>query len=332
MEVSAGAHPPPGVAMSESTIAICTRERPEHLRRCLERLAAGVAPDEEVLIIDNAPATDRTERLVAEFRSLLPNIRHVVETRPGLSRARNTALDEACGEIVIFIDDDTIPEPGWTLPLRIAMSLDPKIAIATGLVPPAELETAGQQLFESRLHWSEDLSPQVYNYVQRGSLGPLFPFAAGRLGTGANMAVRKKTILEMGGFDENLGAGTWSRGGEDLEMFVRALRRGWSLAYIPESVVWHVHPRRFEDVRKHIFGYGSGVTAYLTAVLAQPRRRELAASVGHGVRYAISQRRSSASVHSAEKAFLAPEVLGFAWGPIAYLTSRWRTSSVAPER
>ena len=223
---------------------------------------------------------------------------------------------------MIFLDDDTMPEAGWTTPLREAFGCDPAVAIATGLVPPAQLDTPGQQLFEDRLHWSDELSPEVYSYAQRGRLGPLFPFAAGRLGTGANMAVRRSALEQIGGFDEHLGAGTASRGGEDLEMFVRALRHGLSLAYVPASVVWHVHPKDLEQVRRQVFGYGAGLTAYLTAVMAQPRRWELVRSVSRGVRYAVADRRPALDSPPPVGGLLGQELLGFAWGPLAYVFSR----------
>lgn len=308
------------------TVVVCTRERPEQLRRCLQGLLTAVRSDEEILVVDNAPTTDRTATIVAEFDGTTIPVRLVHEPAPGLSRARNAALRAATGDVVVFLDDDTVPEIGWTVPLREAFAGNPSVAIATGMVPPAQLDTAGQQLFQDRLHWCEEFSPEVYSYANRGRLGPLFPFAAGRLGTGANMAVRRSALRKVGGFDQHLGAGTASRGGEDLEMFVRCLRQGWSLAYVPESVVWHVHASDLEEVRRHVFGYGSGVTAYLTAVLTQPRRRDLLRSVGRGLRYAVAERRRSPRSAAAEEGLLTREILGFLWGPPAYLYSRMRTS------
>lgn len=310
------------------TVVVCTRERPEQLRRCLQGLLTAVSSDEEILVVDNAPTTDRTANVVAEFDGSTIPVRRVHEPAPGLSRARNAALRAATGDVVVYLDDDTVPEVGWTVPLREAFAGNPSVAIATGLVPPAQLDTAGQQLFQDRLHWSDEFSPEVYSYANRGRLGPLFPFAAGRFGTGANMAVRRRALSEVGGFDEHLGAGTASRGGEDLEMFVRCLRHNWSLAYVPESVVWHVHASDLGQVRRNVFGYGSGVTAYLTAVLTQPRRRELLWSVGWGLRYAIAERRRSSKSDTPANDLPTQEILGFLWGPPAYLLSRLHRSLV----
>jgi len=306
------------------TVAICTRERPHELQRCLTRLVESVQPDEEILVIDNAPRTSATSEVVAEFQSSRVSLRRVVEPIAGLSRARNRALGSASGEIVVFLDDDTLPEPGWTVPLRAAFRSDPAVIVATGLVPPATLETEGQKAFQSRLHWSDDLIPKLYSLESRRDWGPLFPFAAGRLGTGANMAVRRRALSEAGGFDRYLGAGTPSRGGEDLEIFVRILRQGWSLAYVPSSVVWHVHSEKLETTRQHMFGYGSGVTAYLAALLRQPGKAELLRRIPAGIRYVVEERRGSESSEEMEFGMLLQEVLGFVWGPFAYARSAVR--------
>lgn len=308
------------------TVVVCTRERPEQLRRCLRALVEAVAPDETILVVDNAPRTELTRKVIAEFSEAPIPVQRLHAPLPGLSRARNAGLSAATGDIVVFLDDDTMPEPGWTIPLREAFARDATVAVATGLVPPAELNTVGQQLFQARLHWSEQLEPRLYSYATREGVGPLFPFAAGLFGTGANMAVRRSALDHVGGFDEHLGAGTTSRGGEDLEMFVRTLRKGWSLAYVPDSVVWHVHARELDQIRRNVFGYGSGLTAYLTAVLAQPRRREMVARVAPGLRYAVAERRRLHAPSRASTDLLRQEILGFAWGPFAYAGSRMRAS------
>lgn len=307
------------------SIIVCSRERPDLLRRCLGRLLPAVDNNLEVVVVDNAPTTNQTAAVVAEFAGGVPSVRRVVAPRPGLSRARNVGLASVEAEVVIFIDDDTMPAPGWTRPLLRAFAQNPEVAVATGLVPPAQLDTVAQQLFEERLNWSVELTSHVYSYTRQGTLAPLFPFAAGRFGTGANMAVRKEALHQLGGFDEHLGAGTPSKGGEDLEMFVRALRRGWSLAYVPESVVWHVHPTDLDIVRRNVFGYGAGLTAYLTAVMGQPNRLELVKKVMAGARYGVAQRRHHGQKMSRESGeLLRQELLGFAWGPIAYLCAKAR--------
>src|SRR5215204_5130333 len=62
------------------TVAICTRDRPEALDRCLRSIAHAVEPPDEILVVDNAPHRSRTREVVERF----PAARYVPEPRPGL--------------------------------------------------------------------------------------------------------------------------------------------------------------------------------------------------------------------------------------------------------
>jgi cellulose synthase/poly-beta-1,6-N-acetylglucosamine synthase-like glycosyltransferase len=90
----------------KATIAICTRNRTDDLRRCLEALMKLPDDGQEILVIDNCPSTNETKDLAASF----PKIKYVLETRPGLDFARNTALEQATGDVIAFTDDDAVAE------------------------------------------------------------------------------------------------------------------------------------------------------------------------------------------------------------------------------
>ncbi|HEX5668131.1 MAG TPA: glycosyltransferase family A protein, partial [Chitinophagaceae bacterium] len=89
-----------------ATIAICTRNRTDDLRRCLDALMKLPDDGQEILVVDNCPSNNDTMDLV----SLYPKARYVREPRPGLNIARNRALKEAKNEIVAFTDDDAVPD------------------------------------------------------------------------------------------------------------------------------------------------------------------------------------------------------------------------------
>ena len=65
-----------------ATVAICTRERPDDLRRALTSLTVPALQGQEVLVIDNCPATDATRQVTAEF----PGARYVLEPVKGLDK------------------------------------------------------------------------------------------------------------------------------------------------------------------------------------------------------------------------------------------------------
>jgi glucosyl-dolichyl phosphate glucuronosyltransferase len=94
------------------TVAICTLNRAESLRRTLESLAAMRVPGEldwELVIINNG-CTDHTDDVIKTFAGRLP-IQREFEPQHGHSRARNHAVDIAKGDYIVWTDDDVIVDP-----------------------------------------------------------------------------------------------------------------------------------------------------------------------------------------------------------------------------
>ena len=141
------------------TVAVCTRDRTSSLRLCLDALNLLDYPHLDLLVVDNAPKNDTTERLV---RSTYPNVRYVREPRPGLDWARNRAIIEARGEIVAYTDDDCVVDPGWVKALADKFIEEPEIMAITGLVAPYELETEAQILFERRFGFGRGFECRWY--------------------------------------------------------------------------------------------------------------------------------------------------------------------------
>ena len=113
------------------TVAICTKDRPENLARCLDSLLKLRSSNSyfEVLIVDNAPSSDRTKELVAT----LPNVNYVREPKAGLDFARNRAIQEATGEILAYLDDDVTVDRQWLNGLVEAWTENPDAGAFTGL-------------------------------------------------------------------------------------------------------------------------------------------------------------------------------------------------------
>jgi GT2 family glycosyltransferase len=244
------------------TVAICTRERPDDLTRALDAIRKLSPAPAEVLVVDNAPVTDATHAVV----SRAPFVRYVREDRRGLDAARNRALREATGDIVAFTDDDATPEPGWLTGL-LPNFTDPCVAITTGLTLPLALDTEGQELFEEHCTFVRGFGRRVFD----GQVDN--PFAVGPVGAGANMAVRRRMLLDLGGFDERLDGGMPTQSGGDHDMFVRVLSAGHRIVYDPAAVSWHRHRRTTAEVLDTAYGYGVGVYAMWTGLLVE--RREI---------------------------------------------------------
>jgi glycosyltransferase involved in cell wall biosynthesis len=253
------------------SVVVCTRERPDDLRRCLSSLTVQDHPSFAVWVVDNAPASGDTREVVRSFEGAL-DMHYVMEPRPGLSRARNAGLRSGLrGDFVAWLDDDEVADPLWLSELVRAFDGRPEVVAASGAVVPAELATQAQLWFEQfgghskgRGFTPDEFSPRTWD--RQHPLYPLPPF-----GVGANMAFRTRALRERGGFDEALGAGRPAQGSEDTKMFTDLLRAGGTVAYHPSALTRHFHRRDVDGLRRQMRGYGSGLTAFYTAsVLARP--------------------------------------------------------------
>ncbi|MEO1095009.1 MAG: glycosyltransferase [Cyanobacteria bacterium J06638_28] len=239
------------------TVAVCTRDRTADLERCLDALMQLDYSNLEIVIVDNAPSDDATQTLVSRY----PQVRYVQELRPGLSWARNRALIESQGELIAYTDDDVLVDAGWVTALVRSFYEHPEAAAVTGLVAPYELEDESQILFEQQGGFGKGFDTQVFSTSENQPV-PWYLLGTGQCGTGANMAFRRQALLQLGGFNPALGAGTATRGCEDLEMFLQVIKSGQALVYEPAVLVWHRHRQSYAAVRSQLASDGVGLYAY----------------------------------------------------------------------
>jgi glycosyltransferase involved in cell wall biosynthesis len=119
------------------TIAICTFNRAESLRRTLDSLLAMRLSEDigwEVVVVNNN-CTDHTDQVIASFANRLP-IRQAFEAEPGQSNARNRAVEAARGDYIIWTDDDVIVDPEWLRGYFEAFRRWPEAAIFGGPIIP----------------------------------------------------------------------------------------------------------------------------------------------------------------------------------------------------
>jgi glycosyltransferase involved in cell wall biosynthesis len=236
------------------SVVICTREHPDVLERQLASVAKLEYPNFEVIVVDNAPKSDATKRVCDKF----PFVRHVLDPRPGLDYARNTGWQVARNDIIAYTDDDAVVDPHWLTALA-ANYADPKVACVTGCTFPMELETSAQEHFEKYGGMQRGFHRRVY---RPGTWNTFFPLGSGRFGAGVNMSLRRSVLEAMGGFDVALDVGSIGRGGGDLDIMARAIRDGGALVYDPRAICFHQHRRTMQQLRRQMFDYGWGFTAY----------------------------------------------------------------------
>jgi GT2 family glycosyltransferase len=220
------------------SVAICTHNRFDDLHNALEALVGQTLPADafEVLIVDNS--SDHAARDAFRATQRFPaNARWHDSSPPGLSRARNVALEKAKAPIVAFLDDDATPCRGWIAALVETFVKHPNAAAVAG---PIEAQWPNK-----RPAW---LPPRQEGALTVLDLGPENRIlVANEYGYGANLAVRRDLALAVGAFDEQLGrnGGMSLLSGEEVALQDRLRAAGHVVYYAADARVLHrMRPER----------------------------------------------------------------------------------------
>ena len=193
---------------------------------------AGAPCDTEIIVVDNGSA-DTTAEVVERFPVTL-----LRQPKPGPSAARNLGLSHAHGEVVVFIDADTLPTRRWLAEMTAPFaSAAPVVvgghAVSHRAVTPAQRFMA--QLGTRRLE--HDFFRSRVPYVAAES-----------------MAVRRAALIAVGGWDEGL------RTAEDLDLCVRLVRRyACGVVRQPAAVLFSRRRDTFEALFRQAWDYGQGL-------------------------------------------------------------------------
>jgi glycosyltransferase involved in cell wall biosynthesis len=335
------------------SVVVPTCGREPLLRRCLDALGELDYPRYEIVVVDNAPLAyppashktaqrSGTAELVASYASDGVPVRYTMQPRRGVGHARNRGLAEARGEIVAFADDDVIVDRGWLRALVDGFT-DTDVVAVTGFVLARELETPAQVWIERYGGFGKGclrrrFDATGYQTVEHGQVRrsgatsrSLYPYLPGMYGSGANMAFRTAALRRLGGFDPVLGSRTAVPAGEDIDVLMRMVLAGHTVAYEPSAIVWHAHKRELPALRRTMFDYGVGLGAVLAKCLVTDRagRRELVRRLPRGIGYAL---RPGSAKNAGKRSGYPPsltalEVCGMALGPAYYAKAVWITRS-----
>jgi glycosyltransferase involved in cell wall biosynthesis len=227
------------------TIAICTFNRAESLRRTLDSLVRMRVPGDlcwEIVIVHTS--TDHTEEVISEYVGRLP-VRWEFEPLPGKSNAQNRVIELAKGDYVLWTDDDVVVDAGWLTAYVEAFRCWPEAAVFGGRITPRYEPPVAKWVRESEAVLEGPYAIRNFGdhvYPLSADDEDHFPF-------GANWAIR---AVEQRAFryDPELGPAPnrW-RASEETDVIQRVLGSGATGYWIPEAMVEHCIGRNRQTLR-----------------------------------------------------------------------------------
>lgn len=254
------------------SVIVCTKNREEHLDSCLSNIVRTGYPYDEILVIDNG--SDDLARKKNEQLAARAGAKYYYEAKTGLSCARNRGIKEATGDIIVYSDDDFIVDKEW-LTYLIENYREQRVACCTGrmLSNRADQES---RVFEEAMSFDRGERRRVFSRkdISLRSIVRTIPAVGNKrlldrtpvpwsIGRGF-CSFRKAIFDEIGYFDERLGAGTPTLGGEEIDMFYRVLKGGHLIVYEPRAVIYHNHRATLEQVVRQAYCGGASDKAFLT--------------------------------------------------------------------
>ncbi|MGB3438621.1 MAG: glycosyltransferase [Actinophytocola sp.] len=239
--------------MTRLSVVIPAYNAADGLRTCLRSLESQVLSPEDsydVIVVDDG-STDDTGAVVEDPGWRFPvHYLHLPRTeQSGRSRARNTGIRAATGDVIVMVDADEIVPPGF-----LAQHARPHRRRDDLVVVGPRHHLAGRRLGPDDLTslFNGDHDALVAKRDSRDALLAVLSHNFNNLATGwhhmfsCNASVRREHLLHVGGFDEDFTG--W--GLEDSELGYRLHRRGIAFAYVPDAVIYHQH-RQAIDARMH---------------------------------------------------------------------------------
>ncbi len=233
--------------IGDISVVVCTRDRPEALRTCLESISRSLLLPREVVVIDQS-SNDGAKLVAAECISNSDlHIRYYQHNGIGHTTARNIGIRMSLGYIIAFTDDDCVVDKSWLQAICTAFEKSCANCICGQTIAASHHERPKS----ARLSTFRPLRPRTV----RGLCNPLM------VGRGNNMAFRRSDLLKIGGFNEKIGVGTSVYAGDDTDIFYRLILAKGTIAVTPEVIIHHAQPDNWQMVIRKKRGYAISFSA-----------------------------------------------------------------------
>jgi glycosyltransferase involved in cell wall biosynthesis len=190
------------------SVVILTKNSAATVRKSFESIFKQTCKPDEVVVVDGSSRDDTLE-IVRQYP-----VKLVSEPGLGFGYARNLGVETSEGNIIFFLDSDCYAEPQWIEKI-LQHFTNPEIAGVTG---------------QTRL-WNTDCGVAYFLACVGGRMEMSTQRDYVKIAPTMNLAIRRKAVLEVGGFDDTL------HRGEDTELTYKIAQR-YKILYEPEAVIW----------------------------------------------------------------------------------------------
>ena len=223
---------------------------PEDTRRCLSSVLSTMAPDDELIIVDDS-SEHKTKKICQEFSadSRVRLFRN--QNNQGYSESANFAFSLAAHKHVVLLNSDTIVSAGWLDKLQKHLQNDPNLAAVGPVSNNAQAQSipyhiSGDDLEDDQV--TSFVKPQLLNeFLHIWSQGTELLWAESL--NGFCMMFNSESVIEIGLFDTD----AFPRGyGEELDWCIRAIDAGYSLGVALDTYVYHAKGKSFSSTERLI--------------------------------------------------------------------------------
>jgi GT2 family glycosyltransferase len=237
-------HPARERSSTAVTVVVATHDRPHFLGECLATVVAALEPGDDVVVVESGDSR-ASDAAAGDDRIIVRRLQAREKTVK-----MNEGARQAGGAILLFTDDDCRVEPAWVAAMRAPFA-EARVGVAFG---PASGLTHVPGRSDAASLPAGPAPSELWAYAH-----------------GASMAVRRRALLDVGGFDERFGPGA-RRHGEEGDLVLRLRERGWCCAIADAPPVSHLDWRTPEEESANLFVYEWGAGAYMGAGLRRSPR------------------------------------------------------------
>lgn len=218
------------------SIIIVNYNGKSHLEKCLESLSKITYENTEIIIIDNNSSDGSIEFLEKNY----PHIKtKKLEKNLGFAYPNNIGAKIANGDLLLFLNNDTIVTPNFLVELVKTINSNPTIAICQSflLKPDNTIDSSGDFVDTLGRAFSSRIKQPVFQKILSAR--------------GASMLMKKEIFFKLGGFDENFFVSF-----EDVDLGWRANIAGYDVVLSPKSLVYHLGSQTIKNLNNEVQFHG----------------------------------------------------------------------------